>query len=452
MNARQRGVEDSGMRYERLQDIVRLAVRLQGTLAGLTLDDIGAEFSVSRRTAERLRDAVEAVFGPLEIVDTADTRRHWRLQSDALRRLVHLSAEELAQVENVEPLEEAPFELEENLQKLVADYPALLDGRQIASHAPRRWLLVTREQGIADISDSGARWAIDHLLVDQDAVPTLVEVKRGSNPEVRRKVVGQMLEYAAHAVRTWKANDLRQSFEQTWQDADGGPDAKLEAFLRHDSPPKDELEADRQIGADEFWDAVATNLAARKLRLLFVADAIPVELERIVEFLNEQMSGIEVLGVEIKRFQSQSSETFVPRVIGQHAKMGRPSYASRRKVSKDEFLESCDEFGRELFSRILGIAHEESMLISWGDKGFSLGVDVEGTRVVVLCRLPTIRSGRSDLPNVVIRGPGRCRAQDSGIWRCRRKPSRAGRPDKSVQRERRPQQGPQVPSQSQACY
>ena len=86
------------MRYERLQDIVRLAVRLQGTLGGLTLDDIAAEFSISRRTAERLRDAVEAVFGPLEIVDATDSKQHWRLQSDALRRLVHLPAEELAQL------------------------------------------------------------------------------------------------------------------------------------------------------------------------------------------------------------------------------------------------------------------------------------------------------------------------------------------------------------------
>ena len=88
----------SGMRYQRLQDIVRLAVRLQGSFGGLTLDDIAGGFSISRRTAERLRDAVEAVFGPLETVDAADNKRHWRLQSDALRRLVHLSAEELAQL------------------------------------------------------------------------------------------------------------------------------------------------------------------------------------------------------------------------------------------------------------------------------------------------------------------------------------------------------------------
>ena len=93
-----KAAEDEWVRYERLRDIVRLAIRLQGSLGGLTLDDIQADFSVSRRTAERLRDAVEAVFGPLEIVDTSDSKRHWRLRSDALRRLVSVSAGELTEL------------------------------------------------------------------------------------------------------------------------------------------------------------------------------------------------------------------------------------------------------------------------------------------------------------------------------------------------------------------
>ena len=41
------------------------------------------------------------------------------------------------------------------------------------------------------------------------------------------------------------------------------------------------------------------NLAAKRLRLLFVADALPDELAHVVEFLNEQMPYIEVLAVEI---------------------------------------------------------------------------------------------------------------------------------------------------------
>ena len=52
------------MRYERLKKIMDLAIRLQGAHGGLTLDDIEDEFGISRRTAERRRDAVEAAFGP----------------------------------------------------------------------------------------------------------------------------------------------------------------------------------------------------------------------------------------------------------------------------------------------------------------------------------------------------------------------------------------------------
>ena len=88
------------MRYERLTDIVRLATRLQGTRGGLTMDDIVAEFRVSRRTAERMRDAVEAAFGPLQPVDTGDNRTHWRLQATSLRGLVRITPEELAELES----------------------------------------------------------------------------------------------------------------------------------------------------------------------------------------------------------------------------------------------------------------------------------------------------------------------------------------------------------------
>ena len=86
------------MRYQRVTEVVRLAIDLQGARGGLTLDDIRAEFAVSRRTAERLRDAVEAAFGPLEMVDVGDKRRHWRLQSAVLRHLLRVSLEELTEL------------------------------------------------------------------------------------------------------------------------------------------------------------------------------------------------------------------------------------------------------------------------------------------------------------------------------------------------------------------
>ena len=86
------------MRYERVKDIVRLAVRLQAAHGGLTLEDIQTDFDISRSTAERIRNAVEEVFGPLERVDTGDAKRHWRLRSDAVRRLVAIAPRRMVEL------------------------------------------------------------------------------------------------------------------------------------------------------------------------------------------------------------------------------------------------------------------------------------------------------------------------------------------------------------------
>ena len=110
----------------------------------------------------------------------------------------------------LDSLEEERFATEEELQELLATRPELLDGVQINPDAPRRWMVIGREQGIAQAAGEGDWWSVDHLLVDQDAIPTLVEVKRGSNPEIRRTVVGQLLEYAAHARLSWSADGMRR--------------------------------------------------------------------------------------------------------------------------------------------------------------------------------------------------------------------------------------------------
>jgi hypothetical protein len=70
---------------------------------------------------------------------------------------------------------------------------------------------------------------------------------------------------------------------------------------------------------DEFWDAVRINLAADKLRLVFVADVIPAPLRRIVEYLNRQMTETEVLAIEVKQYVDDggTQQMIVPRVIGQ---------------------------------------------------------------------------------------------------------------------------------------
>jgi hypothetical protein len=98
------------------------------------------------------------------------------------------------------PMQVASFTSEDDFQELLARFPALLAGDQMDSAYPRRFILVDREQPIACELGGAGRWSLDHLFLDQDGVPTLVEVKRGTDTRIRREVVDQMLDYAANAI------------------------------------------------------------------------------------------------------------------------------------------------------------------------------------------------------------------------------------------------------------
>ena len=258
----------------------------------------------------------------------------------------------------LEALEETRFPTEDALQALIAEHPELLDGEQIRPGDARRWILVTREKGIAASAGEAARWSVDHLIIDQDAVPTLAEVKRGSNPEIRRTIVGQLLEYAAHASETWTAEELRGMFERQSEARGCDAEAELATLLQPDGDPD----------VDGFWEAVSTNLAAKRLRLLFVADFIPDPLARVVEFLNAQMPGIEVLAVEIKRFHGTSAQTLVPRVIGRTAAGTRGPGRSGQRLTRESFLDGFDDDAvRGVAERLLDAAVQSGAEIWYGN-------------------------------------------------------------------------------------
>jgi hypothetical protein len=204
-------------------------------------------------------------------------------------------------------LAQQAYDSEEILQTLLETYPNLLAGDQINRAHPRRWVLVARELGIPSEDGGTFRWALDHLFLDQEGVPTLVEVKRSSDTRIRREVVGQMLEYAANAVVYWPVAFLRETFEARCIAAGIDPLEVLATALGIEETP------------DVYWDRVKTNVEAGKMRLVFVADSIPPELVRIVEFLNGQMTPAEVLAIEIKQYATQNQRLLVPRVFGQTA-------------------------------------------------------------------------------------------------------------------------------------
>jgi hypothetical protein len=100
----------------------------------------------------------------------------------------------------LEPMEPEEFVKENDFQTLLARFPELLVGDQIDPEHPRRWVLIRREQVVSTGETKASDWSVDHLFLDQDGIPTLVEVKRQSDSRIRREVVGQMLDYAANCL------------------------------------------------------------------------------------------------------------------------------------------------------------------------------------------------------------------------------------------------------------
>lgn len=268
----------------------------------------------------------------------------------------------LGEEERLERIPHRLYESEGLLQDLIETHPDLLVGEQIDPDRPPRWLMVQREAGIPDSDGGNDRWSIDHLLLDQHGRPTLVEVKRSTDTRIRREVVGQMLDYAANARKYWPQERIRELAAQHT----GGLE-NLERQIR-------ELLADEEADIEDFWDVVDRNLREGELRLLLVADEIPTELRRIIEFLNEQMPGIEVLGIEIRQYQRGGTRVLVPRVVGQTESARQAKRTSRRKpkLTRDQFLAASKQWSRQFFEGLLVEAGRLSLAVNWGTTGFSL--------------------------------------------------------------------------------
>lgn len=228
-------------------------------------------------------------------------------------------------------------------------------GDQVDPATPRRWLLIAREMAVPGEPDGSDRWSLDHVFLDQDAIPAIVEVKRSTDTRIRREVVGQMLEYAANAVVYWPADVLRSRFDARCQVDGVDPDEALEAFL---GP---------EVDTETFWERARTNLQAGRVRLVFIADQIPQELLTIIEFLNRQMDPSEVIAIEIRQFVAKGSKsrTLVPRVLGLRADLrARSSHDYRQWDEASFFADLSQRRGPEATDAARAIFHWASRAVT----------------------------------------------------------------------------------------
>jgi hypothetical protein len=127
---------------------------------------------------------------------------------------------------------------------------------------------------------------------------------------------------------------------------------------------------------EAFWEKVKTNLQAGRIRLLFVADEIPAELRRIVEFLNKNMPTVEVLAVEMKQYVDSDKKltTLVPRVVGQTAETQRYksiNATTSKKLDEESFFSAISVLGEQQYATALKIYEWANRNVKWGSASSS---------------------------------------------------------------------------------
>jgi hypothetical protein len=222
--------------------------------------------------------------------------------------------------DRIERLPARPFRLgilghtlEAALQRLLELYPEVIPGSQIDPGAedPPRFALLRREMPIGV-------WSLDHVLVDQRGVLTLVEAKLVANPEARREVIGQIMEYAANVREAWGEGRLRERAGEFWHQRG----RQLEDVLR------EQLGEDLDIEA--LWAAIDHNLETGRFRLLIASDQLRPEARRIIEYLNAELRNAEVYGLELACYGTdEKTLVLVPRLVG------RTQETADRKLTVD---------------------------------------------------------------------------------------------------------------------
>ena len=129
-------------RYSRIADILELAIFMQTKYDGITISDIQNRFKVSRRTAERMRDSLLAVFPQIEEIDSDDALKHWGFKNYSLSTLIDITPNEIANLQQlVKRTTNKEFKTE--LQKTIDKILALNNKKNLQSQAQIELFLQT---------------------------------------------------------------------------------------------------------------------------------------------------------------------------------------------------------------------------------------------------------------------------------------------------------------------
>ena len=163
---------------------------------------------------------------------------------------------------------------------------------------------------------------VDNLFVSPAGEITVVEAKLWRNPEARREVIGQILDYAA-ALAAMSPEELEQAV------IDARPQDRRSIWQR----VCDEVSVAGPDAEPAFIDTLSRNLRGGRFLLLIVGDGIRSDLESMAELLGAHPNlgfHLELVEMRLYRVPSDDALFVVPSIVGRTTEVRRATVSVRR--------------------------------------------------------------------------------------------------------------------------
>jgi hypothetical protein len=264
-----------------------------------------------------------------------------------------------------EPVEAKVYDDEGEFQRLLKDSPEVIPSDPERPSAPIAWC---REFPTA-------AGPIDLVGLGADGSITIMECKLARNQEIRRKVVGQVLDYAA---ALWKRSveDVEEQF------------GRIEGETPFDRLRQD-ADADPEWDADVWRQEIGDRLATGSFRLLIAVDELDENLKRIIRYVNAQGTGerrLKLVALAFPRYFHSIAEILVPETYGDEAGAVAVSSAGGNPGipwTAERFFPMLSEADRVVALKLFDWIEASPARVYWGRGGvggsFSAHLDANGT-------------------------------------------------------------------------
>ncbi len=269
------------------------------------------------------------------------------------------------------PLDKTRFTEEGKLQDYLEKYPSLIPLGEIVEGASDL-LCIGREVGVP----SGS---IDLLFIDKDGLLTVIETKLARNPEARRTVIGQIIEYASY-ISKWTADDV-------YRVANGYLKSNLDEIIGERS--------EEEFLAEDFRSNIEQNLIDGKIRCIIAVDELVEPLRATVTFLNSY-SNFDILLLQVSSFEeSRSRSILIPSLFGYATRITK-TREKRKHWDEERFFTDlegkCEEEAVNTVKELYDFTKSNADKTSWGTGALVGSFTFRKLRFGILVSIFTVQS------------------------------------------------------------